>query len=68
MSESAPAVLAYVVADDTRCRFLDLERGRVPRWIPNQAKATQFTSKRDADLMRDTIPDGYITVPVVGRG
>lgn len=57
------ADLVYLVADDTRMRFLLQERGRVDRWVTDQAKATRYT-QREAQLVRDTVPGGYISVPV----
>jgi hypothetical protein len=64
------AELQYVVADESRFRYLVQERGRVDRWVPDLARATRFT-EREAQLVRDTTAGAYISVPLpkeVDRG
>lgn len=61
----APRITHYVVADDTRARYLVIEASGVARWVQDVERADKFPDFELARQTRDAIKSGYIAVPVV---
>lgn len=63
----APIVLHYLVADDTRQRYLSLSETGIARWVQDVDRADKFPDFELARKARDAYARGYVAVPVVGH-
>lgn len=58
----------YVVADDSRQRFLVISESGTARWVQDFESADKFPDLELARKARDAYASGYIAVPVVEHG